>query len=639
MSIKNIVLIKRLKIRSQFQIIIGIFVLLIIASSGIITFESLKKSLLKDYYESEHPLIILRSAQSNLHVKLEKAIETSELLATDPTLISWFISNDSSLNHKELSLAKIDNIFKEHNYQTVFAINASTLNYWSENYHLRETISKEDKNDEWFFKAINGGVKTTFDFGYNKELNEVQLFVDVLMYHQDSIIGIAGVGLSPTALLDEINKHKPSESSTIWVINSKGKVLVSSNMEDVNLLIDKCLPSKALEDVLSNNNSGILTDKLNNKLSEIAYLRVGDSEYKIVMQTPQEDLFPILLILKSKTFWFSVIFLVLLLIVISVLTKKITTPLHRLQQLTNKFAEGDLNLKMDDELMIRNDEIGSLSGSFNSMKLQLTEYIQRVNDANIALESEKEQIKMTNEQLSEALLKASESERLTQSFLANISHEIRTPMNGILGFAQLLEYDDLEYEEYKKYASHVVRGSHQLLEILDSIINLSKIESGVVKPLFKELNIKELLRETYELYKVLAEKKGLVMQLEIDNHACDYHVVTDRSLFQLVLNNLVSNAIKYTNKGFVTLTCKCSENEVELHVVDTGIGIAKEDMETIFKPFRQVQMFQPEMNNGAGLGLAIVSKVMQLLKGTVDVKSKIGEGTVFIVTMPLTKVI
>ena len=269
------------------------------------------------------------------------------------------------------------------------------------------------------------------------------------------------------------------------------------------------------------------------------------------------------------------------------------------------------------------------------MKLQLSSYIERINKTNDALSIEKEQLKITNEQLNEAIHKASESERLTQSFLANISHEIRTPMNSILGFSQLLEYSELESEENRVYASHVVRGGQQLLTTLDSIINLSKIESGVVKPVLESIDITTVLKDTYNLYKVLANQKEIKMRLEIDEHLNGATMVSDIALFQLVLNNLVSNAVKYTESGFVNLGCKLEEEQIVYYIWDSGIGIAKEDIEAVFKPFRQVSFNHSETKGGAGLGLAIVGKVLYILGGTVEVHSVLGEGSTFYVKMPL----
>ncbi len=614
----------------------GILVVLMIVVSGLVNYYSAKKSLFKRYGEIEFPLVILNSAQSDLQAILEKGIETSELLADDPTLLSWFEDEETDPMLEDLSLKKLDYIHKSYGYSTVFAVSAATFNYWSEDFTKIDVISPDDKDDSWFFYAIGKNEKTAFNFDHNNELDRTILFVNVLMEKDNKVLGIAGVGLDPSILIDKFEEQKPSPRSKLWLVDKAGKVIMSSKRDDIGFSLTKHLPLSVLSVLLSDINEGVVAENWNEeKELELAFMRLSDTEYKLVMLTPKEDLFPVLKKMRRLSWWFSIVFLVVTLLVTGVWIRKITNPILRLHQYSQRMAKGDLEVKIDKKLIERNDEIGLLSNAFESMKSQLSLYIERINKTNDALNIEKEQLKIANEQLSEAIHKASESERLTQSFLANISHEIRTPMNSILGFSQLLEYSELESEENKLYASHVVRGGQQLLTTLDSIINLSKIESGVVKPVFEPIDITTMLTDTYDLYKVLANQKEIEMHLEIDEQLKGSTMVSDIALFQLVLNNLVSNAVKYTESGFVNLGYKLDKEQIVYHICDSGIGIAKKDIEAVFKPFRQVSFNHSETKGGAGLGLAIVSKVLHILGGTVEVCSVLGEGSTFYVRMPL----
>ena len=239
-----------------------------------------------------------------------------------------------------------------------------------------------------------------------------------------------------------------------------------------------------------------------------------------------------------------------------------------------------------------------------------------------------------NEELIIARDKATESERLTKAFLTNISHEVRTPMNSIIGFAQLLELDEASKEDRIRYASLMIKGGQQLLSILDSIIHLAKMESGVVKPVDDEIDIYLLMRETYELMLPMADGAGLQLKLRIDDDSSSKMIKMDRLLLQQVLNNLVSNAIKYTPDGEVILTASCQTNDLKFSVTDTGVGIDEGDKESIFKPFRQVK-HRTQIASGAGLGLATAKRIVEVLQGRIWHEANNPKGSVFHVEIPI----
>lgn len=250
-----------------------------------------------------------------------------------------------------------------------------------------------------------------------------------------------------------------------------------------------------------------------------------------------------------------------------------------------------------------------------------------------ALKREQEELIEVNNELIEARDKATESERLTKAFLTNISHEIRTPMNSIIGFAQLIELDQVTREDRLRYASMMIKGGQQLLGILDSIIQLSKMESGVVKPVCELFDVFNLLRETHELMLPLAQQAGLAFTLLINASNRHQQICSDRLLLQQVLNNLISNAIKYTPEGEIQLIGECLDGRLSLTVKDTGIGVNEEDKEAIFEPFRQVK-HRLFIESGAGLGLATVKTIVDVLKGHIVVKPNQPKGSVFYVEIP-----
>jgi signal transduction histidine kinase len=258
----------------------------------------------------------------------------------------------------------------------------------------------------------------------------------------------------------------------------------------------------------------------------------------------------------------------------------------------------------------------------------------KVKEKTHELQNEHNQLIDVNKELIEARDKATESERLTKAFLTNISHEVRTPMNSIIGFAQLLELDEAAKRDRIRYASLMIKGGQQLLSILDSIIHLAKMESGVVKPVDDEIDIYLLIRETYELMLPMADGAGLQLKLRIDDDSSSKMIKMDRLLLQQVLNNLVSNAIKYTPDGEVILTASCQTKDLKFSVTDTGVGIDEGDKESIFKPFRQVK-HRTQIASGAGLGLATAKRIVEVLQGRIWHEANNPKGSVFHVEIPI----
>ncbi|WP_430932249.1 sensor histidine kinase [Saccharicrinis sp. 156] len=622
------------KIRVQLQLTMGLLIVFTIGALGIFHFNTVKRSLLNDYRE-KHFYTVLEASKSSFQSILQKAIETSELLAEDPTIVSWFKGKEKDDDLKQLALQRLDYLYKNYKYSTVFAVSNLTNNYWKEGFELMDVISEEDSDDCWFFEGLENKIKTTLNFDYNRELNKTVLFVNVLMGDLEDPLGIAGVGVNPSVLIDEFNKHKISENTILWLADEKGKVLISERVDQINKPLQDYLPEQVVHNIIENGNASVISEAvINNKKVEVAFMPIATTRYKLVVMVPDEELVPVLRLIEQQTLMFSVVFLLITLVVVSILSRTITLPLLRLKVQSESLAEGRLDYEPDPALIKRVDEIGVLAKTFDGMRKQLSEDIIEMNKLNERLVNEKNHLKETNQQLNKALASASESERLTQSFLANISHEIRTPMNSIMGFSELIEVTEVGSNDYKQYASLVVKSGQQLLSILDSIINLSKIESGVLKPSWGRINISVLVKETYEIYHVLAKNRGLKMVLSLERNEKDLEIHTDAILLQQVLNNLIQNAIKYTNAGFVKIGCYEKEDQLIIYVEDTGIGMSLKDMEYIFEPFRQIDNIHSKKTVGAGLGLAIVDKIAKILGGTIEVSSQPKKGSRFTVKLP-----
>jgi len=234
--------------------------------------------------------------------------------------------------------------------------------------------------------------------------------------------------------------------------------------------------------------------------------------------------------------------------------------------------------------------------------------------------------------------KAEESDHLKSAFLANMSHEIRTPMNGILGFTNLLNRPDLSEFQQKKYIDVIEASGQRMLNIINDIIDISKIESGTMEVDTKEVNIIDQLNYVFTFFKPEAEKKGLDLILNNTIPAKVAKIKTDGEKLSAVLINLIKNAIKYTDKGSVEIKCdltKVNKDEfLQFSVQDTGIGIAKERQEAIFERFIQADIEDIHTHDGAGLGLSISMAYVKMMGGKLWLESKKGKGSVFYFSIP-----
>lgn len=234
--------------------------------------------------------------------------------------------------------------------------------------------------------------------------------------------------------------------------------------------------------------------------------------------------------------------------------------------------------------------------------------------------------------------KAEEADNLKSSFLANMSHEIRSPMNAILGFSELLKDTDIESVQAQEYISIVIKRSKDLMALIDEIIDLSKIDAGILKLKNNDILVNELLQELrafYELEKIKRNKNNLDIRLNIPDNSKDIILHVDIPRFNQIINNLVINAIKFTSEGYIEIGYQLQNRHILFYVKDTGIGIPTNKQSLIFDRFRQVDESHTREYQGSGLGLSIAKAIVEKMKGQIWVKSQPGNGSTFFFTIPL----
>ena len=242
------------------------------------------------------------------------------------------------------------------------------------------------------------------------------------------------------------------------------------------------------------------------------------------------------------------------------------------------------------------------------------------------------------EKLIVAKNRAEESERMKSAFLANMSHEIRTPMNGILGFLQLLKNPDLSNETQQKFISMIEQGGDRMLEIINDLIDISKIQSGMTKVTISTCNVNEIIKYAFSFFKPEVEKKGMRILYKNNLTEQEALIKTDREKVYAILTNLVKNAIKYSIEGVIEIGYRlnkdCFPFELVFFVKDTGVGISKDNLESVFDRFIQLENKNLKSNKGVGLGLSISKSYIEMLKGRIWVESEFGKGSTFFFSIP-----
>ncbi|MFA5298330.1 MAG: ATP-binding protein [Lutibacter sp.] len=280
--------------------------------------------------------------------------------------------------------------------------------------------------------------------------------------------------------------------------------------------------------------------------------------------------------------------------------------------------------------------IGTAGVGVNITESKIQE--KMLKEKNIKIKTQNEEYKKINFELKKAKEQAEESDRLKSAFLANMSHEIRTPMSGILGFADLLKSPELTRDKRYKYIEIIEKSGRRMLNIINDIVSISKIESGQSEISISETNINEQLEYIYSFFKPETDKKGIQLILNNTLSAKEAVFNTDKEKICAILTNLVKNAIKFTSQGIIEIGCNLKGNsepaELEFYVKDTGEGISEEQKELIFERFRQGSDSLTRNYEGAGLGLAISKAYVEMLGGKIWVESENGMGAVFYFTIP-----
>ncbi len=316
------------------------------------------------------------------------------------------------------------------------------------------------------------------------------------------------------------------------------------------------------------------------------------------------------------------------------ISRRLTEPLARLNSATERAAKGNLN----QSIVIRtNDEVESLADSFNLMLGNLRAWVKSLEDTQTKLEISSDDLNAKNAELQVVAEQAKTAERAKSQFLARMSHEIRTPMNGVLGMTELLSDTDLTANQLGLVDSIHTSGT-TLLNIINDILDFSKIDSGHMTLRDEPYRPVDLVESTAQMLSYQAGQAGVDLITRVEP-GLPKTLLGDESRLKQVIINLVGNALKFTDEGYVLINATLKEEDgkqvMQVDVCDTGCGIPEEKLASVFDQFTQVDGSYSRKHQGTGLGLAIAKGFVDLMGGSIRVKSTVGTGTTFTFNVPL----
>ncbi len=308
----------------------------------------------------------------------------------------------------------------------------------------------------------------------------------------------------------------------------------------------------------------------------------------------------------------------------------IVKPVQHLRDVTNAVREGDIEQRAQ---IHTGDEFEELAASFNRMLRRLLRQQDALQEVNGELDAKVDQLAQAN-------MRLFEMNRLKSDFLATMSHELRTPLNSILGFSEVLGGIDSLNDKQRRYVANISNSGRMLLEMINDILDLAKMESGKMDVRPSEFRIDTVVGAQCDLARPLSERKNIELTFQCPPGLLP--MMQDQAKLQQALNNLLSNAIKFTPEGgrIAVRVAQLPTGELSLQVEDSGIGISEADQSLVFEKFRQGAAAAPtgdtmtREHSGTGLGLSIVREICRLLGGEVTLRSALGKGSTFTMTLP-----
>ncbi len=501
----------------------------------------------------------------------------------------------------------------------------------------------DPRTRDWYIKAKEKGAPIFSDIYKHFIKDDLALSAAYPIYGKDgALFGVMGTHITLSTLNESLKKIADNNSSTTYIVEKNTGYLVANSLNKPNFenISDGGIKRKLVQDIddksinyayenyKNTSNTSIILRENNEKyhVKIFEYYKNG-LDWLIITSVPESMFTKEIRSNISMSLSLAIIAVILAIIIHIKTTGFILRPIEHLIETTDRFSKGDLAERAK---IFRNDEIGRLSMAFNNMAEELFSLIHNL----------EEKVKDRTRELIVAKELAEESNKAKSQFLANMSHEIRTPMNGIIGFLSLLERTELDKTQIE-YVQTIKTSSDTLVSIINDILDISKIEAGRMEIEKIHFDIRSAVESAVFLYDAKVREKGLKLSMLISTTIPNY-VMGDPTKLRQVISNLVSNAVKFTDRGEisieVSLMKETDENiELNFEIKDTGIGLHEYEINNLFKPFSQADSSTTRKYGGTGLGLAICSRLIEMMGGTISLKSEKGKGTTFSFNLMLDK--
>ena len=455
----------------------------------------------------------------------------------------------------------------------------------------------------------------------NLSLRQKMISYSVPLYRNEKLLGVVGIDLSLAVIEDMVN--------SLQLENAKG--LLIGDQQNLIHLNTRYEQTKAVE---RSAELSILMDKFNNPDNQplqkfnwegnsyYGTLTKLDNGMSYITAVSQKELLkPVYGQILSLLIAF-VIVSILFSILLSFSFKKVITPIRIINKTTNRLARGELYIDIPYQ---SNNEIGTLANNIRLMTSQLKEYIEYIR------EQTKKERELKEAALTESQINAAASQAKS-AFLANMSHEIRTPINAVLGMNEMILRESTD-KEILSYAANIKTAGSSLLSIVNDILDFSKIEAGKMELLPDNYEVSSMIIDLVNMTRERAQNKGLHYELNVSPDLPKTLYGDNVRIKQCILN-LITNAIKYTKEGFIRFTIdyqKIDEENIllNIHIIDTGIGIKAEDMDKLFTPFERIEEEKNRTIEGSGLGISIVRRLLAMMNSELQVESSYGKGSDF----------
>lgn len=599
----------------------------------------IKKNQIELYFEEKIKNLKIISSTSALLSNYDEIRTTYYNYGIDSSMYT------SSISKLELELIRYKNIY---NFDNLLLIDSSGEIIYSiaDNSFKGSNVLEDDYQntnlETVFTSGLLASTLTDFDFYNNKETPVAFLSAPLIIDNRTEGVLVLQLPIADiNKIMQEISGM--GESGETYLVSQDKYMRSDSRFSDVSTILKLQVDTVATRKIISGRTDTEIIDDYRNisVLSSFSPLNIPNLQWGIIAEIDEFEAFKDIrqLIITNMIFaFFEFISIIIIAIFFSL---SITDPIEKLTRSFSDLSTGRVNLNpIKTE---SNDEIGQLADAYNQFSININMFEDVLSELNKLTFIDISTMRNNTEQLKDAIIhtnkKASEAEEATKeksAFLANMSHEIRTPMNGVLGFLEMLEYTSLDIEQ-SSYIREARSSAKLLIQLVNDVLDFSKLDAQKVTLESIPFNIRSLINDTISLVSFMAVEKNIPINVVFSSDV-PITIISDPTRLQQIVINLLTNAIKFTDDGYVQITIialtdsmtKSGFKTIEITVRDTGIGMTKKQCELLFTPFTQADTSTTRKYGGTGLGLAICKNLVELMNGHITVDSISGEGSTFV---------